>query len=199
MKQILLASNNSGKQKEFLSFFKSTNFELVTPKMIELKLDIEETGSTFEQNASLKSNAFFQATRIPTIADDSGLCVEALDGQPGVYSARYGQKNMTEKERAEYLLSNISSIKNRNAYFYCVIAYTNENETKFFSGQTDGQILMDYDPGSYGFGYDPIFYSLDLNKRFSYCLPEEKILVSHRGRAIQKFIDYIVKDTMRKI
>jgi XTP/dITP diphosphohydrolase len=194
--EILLASNNLHKVFEFQKIF-SDKFKIITPNEAKIHFEVEETGTSFEENAKIKSEHLFKLTNKPSIADDSGLVVEALNGEPGVYSARFGKKEFNDKDRALYLLEKMLNQKNRKAYYQVVIAFTNVSGTKFFSGDVHGIIMNDYDEiGKNGFGYDPVFFHEGLNKRFSECTIEEKNSVSHRSIAVQKFLDYSLKTSI---
>ena len=188
--EILLASNNSHKVFEFQKIFPE-NIKILTPKEIGIHFEVEETGTTFEENAKIKSEHLFKLTNRPSISDDSGLVVNALNGEPGVYSARFGKKNFTDKDRALFLLEKMQNKDDRTAFYQAVISFTDKNGTKFFSGKVHGLIMNNYDEiGKNGFGYDPIFYHEILKKRFSECSIEEKNSVSHRNLAIQEFLKF---------
>ncbi len=185
--KLLLASNNAHKIKEFLSLFPKS-YELISPKEIGIHFEVEETGITFEENAIIKSEHLFQLSKMPSIADDSGIVVEALNGEPGVYSARFGETHFSDKDRALFLLEKMKGKSNRNAYYRAVISYTDSKGTQLFSANCHGQIMEDYDLSGSGFGYDPIFFQEELGKRFSQVSLEEKNKVSHRSLAIQSFL-----------
>ncbi|HMV41501.1 MAG TPA: RdgB/HAM1 family non-canonical purine NTP pyrophosphatase [Leptospiraceae bacterium] len=190
--QLALASNNQHKISEFKKIL-SSGFSLLTPKELGIEFEVEETESTFEGNAKLKSEHLFKISGIPSIADDSGICVSALNGKPGVYSARYGKQGFTDRDRTEFLLSEIKGNPDRNAYYYCCIAFTNKEGTRFFSGKCEGLLADDYDESGNGFGYDPIFIYPPLNKRFSQISAEEKNKVSHRGIALREFAKFLIQ------
>ncbi len=194
--EILLASNNSHKVFEFKKIFPET-ITIITPNEISLLFEVEETGTTFEENAKIKSEHLFKLSRKPSLADDSGIVVNALNGEPGVYSARFGKKEFNDKDRALYLLEKMKNQNDRSAFYQAVISYTDKNGTKFFSGKVHGLILNDYDEiGKNGFGYDPVFYNETLKKRFSECSIEEKNSVSHRNIAIQEFLKFFNKSNL---
>ncbi|MCB1193305.1 MAG: RdgB/HAM1 family non-canonical purine NTP pyrophosphatase [Leptospiraceae bacterium] len=191
-KQIAIATNNQHKIFEIRKYLNLLGIDLSSPKDLDIQFDVEETGTTFEENASIKSQELFKKSGIPSFADDSGICVLGLDGGPGIYSARFGNPQMNDKERAYHLLKKMEQTQNRLCYYYCAIAFTNSNGTYFFSGRCDGEITYDYDEsGKYGFGYDPIFYYPPLQKRFSQVETNEKNLYSHRGIALRKFVDFL--------
>jgi XTP/dITP diphosphohydrolase len=193
MKPILLASNNSHKIFEFRNALSAIGWSLVTPADLQLEYEVEETGTTFDENASLKSNFLFQKTNTPCIADDSGLCVEALQGAPGVYSARYGLPHFNDKDRALYLLDQMKSHSNRNCFYFASLSLTDSTGTRFFHGKCEGVLEKDYDEeGKHGFGYDPIFYYPPLQNRFSRIPIQEKNKVSHRAQALSQLIQFLV-------
>lgn len=191
LSKLALASNNQNKIFEFKKIL-SDKFSLITPKELGLQFEVEETETTFEGNARLKSEYLYKISSLPSIADDSGICVSALDGKPGVYSARYGKQGFNDRDRTEYLLENIKGNPDRNAYYYCSIAYTDENGTRFFKGKCEGLLAEDYDETGNGFGYDPIFIYPPLGKRFSQISPEEKNAVSHRGIALRELAKFLL-------
>ena len=188
--KILLSTNNKKKYNEFKQIVSPLGIEIATPEILGLSLDVEETGSTFEENAALKSNALYSITKIPTLADDSGICVSHLNGAPGIYSARYGSTGLDDRGRAEYLMEAMENIENRKAYYVCCLAYTNSKGIFYVREECHGELTTEYDEeGTYGFGYDPIFYYPPLNSVFSRVLPEEKNIVSHRGKALKVFYE----------
>ncbi len=192
MKPLLLATNNSGKITEFKHGLKNTIWKIITPQDINLNtFDIPETGLTFSANAILKAKAYAHKSNLITLADDSGLMVTVLDGRPGVYSHRYGS---TDLARNQKLLTEMQDKTNRTAYYECIIAIYDPRTHSLSTcrGRTNGTIL-DQPIGSHGFGYDPIFYSLDLKKSFGQATTSEKNQVSHRGRALVKVKQILAK------
>jgi XTP/dITP diphosphohydrolase len=186
--KILLATNNQKKYKEVKEIFFPLKIEVSTPNDLNIKFEVDENGSSFKENAALKSEELFRITNIPSLADDSGICVNALSGDPGIYSARYGKPTLDDRGRAEFLLEKMEGITDRSAYYHCALAFTNKRGTFFVEEQCSGLISNDYDEiGLYGFGYDPIFYFPPLNELFSRIKLEEKNKVSHRGKALQIF------------
>lgn len=167
-------------------------YQVLTPRDIGLKdFAPVEDGSSFAENAQIKSQALFQATGLPSLADDSGLAVDALGGEPGVHSARFGgNDSFTDRDRANLVLEKLLDTSPRTARFVCVLAYTTNAGTDFFEGKVEGEITRDWVSGG-GFGYDPIFYYPPLGKTFSQLTGEEKNLVSHRGKALQKFMEFL--------
>lgn len=196
MKQILLATNNPKKKKEFTQLLQPLGFQLVTPSDLGIHSQPEETGNTFEENSWIKAKELYLKTNTTTISDDSGIVVDALGGRPGVHSAYYGTPDLDDKGRAMHLLKEMDGVSDRRARYICVICLLkgDANHPIYFEGRAEGEISTDYDEtGIYGFGYDPVFYSLDLQKRFSQAPPEEKNSVSHRGRALSKCFQYLEK------
>lgn len=174
MKKIVLASGNAGKLKEFREILKG--YDIVTPKDMGIDFDVEETGETFYENALIKARALYELCHLPTVADDSGLCVDVLGGAPGVYSARY-EGGMIR------LLKELAGVKNRAAHFTsCIVYYDGENIIEA-TGYVYGKIA-DAPRGNNGFGYDPVFMSDELGKTFGAATSEEKNAISHRRRAL---------------
>lgn len=194
MKTIILATNNTHKQKEFQSLL--SNFKILTLKDINFLEDVEETGVTTKENAEIKARAIFnfeksQGLNFPVISDDSGLFVNALGGEPGVYSARYAGDHNSQSNR-DKVIKNLEGKNDRSAYFECTICYVDENTTKFFVGRTYGKITKE-EIGDTSFGYDCIFLSDDLHKTFGQSTEEEKDSVSHRGRAVTELKKFLSK------
>lgn len=182
-KQLVVATGNAHKLKEIAEIF--PDYEILSQKQMGFDEDVEENGSTFAENALIKARAACKALRLPVIADDSGICVDALGGKPGIYSARYVGVHGDDKGKRRLLLKNMEGVENRNAHFACAVAlvYPDGRET-VVEGRTDGAILYQ-EEGDGGFGYDPIFFSTDLQKSFGVATSAEKNGVSHRFRALQ--------------
>ena len=185
--RFVLATNNPKKLAEMAGILKSLGVEVVSPKDLGITVDVEETGSTFAENAMLKAKAICKAADLPAIADDSGLCVDALNGAPGVYSARYGGEGLDDRGRYMLLLSSLRGAPTRAAHFACAVACAFPNgDTLTAEGRCDGSIA--YAPlGEGGFGYDPVFLLPGTGKTFGQLTQEEKSAVSHRGRALREF------------
>ena len=182
-KKIVVASGNLAKIREIQEIL--SDFEISGYKQEGLDFEIEENGSTFYENALIKAKAVSDALGVPALADDSGLMVEALDGAPGIYSARYAGDGI-DKHNNELLLKNLQGKQNRNAKFVCCMVYYNPNgEIITGYGETHGKIL-EKEQGENGFGYDPLFYSNDLNMSLGLADPIEKNKISHRFRALQE-------------
>lgn len=184
MKKIVLASGNIGKLNEFRAMLK--NFEVLSPKQLNVEFDVDETGETFYENALIKARALYEHCKLPTIADDSGLCVAALNGAPGVYSARYS--GGTDKDNNAKLLRELLGQKDRSAYFESCIVYFDGEKTIAATGRTYGKIAQ-AESGAGGFGYDPLFISDDLGKTFGEASEAEKNAVSHRSRALAELVE----------
>ena len=185
--RFVLATHNPGKLREMGEILKDFGIEVVSPRDLGLTVDVEETGTTFAENAMLKAKAICKEANLPAIADDSGLCVDALNGAPGVYSARYGGEGLDDKGRYMLLLSSLRGAPTRAAHFACAVACAFPNgDTLTAEGRCDGSIA--YAPlGEGGFGYDPVFLLPGTGKTFGQLTQEEKSAVSHRGRALKDF------------
>lgn len=191
IKQLIFASHNPGKIAEIKELLAPYGIEVLSAADADLP-DVEETGKTFEENAYIKARAAAQARHIPCIADDSGLCVDAIGGKPGVYTARYAPNRNFDLGMDKLLKElNDTNPQNRAAHFSCVIviAYP-DGAYKAFEGRIDGNIATQK-TGKAGFGYDPIFIPTGYTRSFAEFSSEEKNKISHRGRALQKFIDFI--------
>lgn len=189
--EIIIASNNHNKVKEIQSLLPETIL-LKSLKDIGFIEEIEETETTFIGNSSLKANYIFNKLNVNVIADDSGLEVEALNNEPGVYSARYAGEKATDDENLNLLLENLSGIKNRKASFVCVITLILDSKEYHFEGKIEGEITLEK-KGNDGFGYDPIFIPNGQYKTFAELTQEEKNNFSHRAIALKKMIEFIVK------
>ena len=185
--RFVLATHNPGKLREMGEILKDFGIEVVSPRALGLTVAGAETGPTFAENAMLKAKAICKAAGLPAIADDSGLCVDALGGAPGVYSARYGGEGLDDKGRYMLLLSSLRGAPTRAAHFACAVACAFPNgDTLTAEGRCDGSIA--YAPlGEGGFGYDPVFLLPGTGKTFGQLTQEEKSAVSHRGRALKDF------------
>lgn len=185
--KIVAATSNAHKLKEIRAILK--DHEIVSQKEAGFTGEVEETGATFLENARLKARAVFEATGQSALADDSGLCVKALGGAPGVFSARYSGGG--DKENRALLLKNLEQKENRAAYFACAIVLITADGKEYTAvGKSYGEILTE-ERGENGFGYDPLFYSRELKKTFAEASEEEKNSVSHRGRALEALLKEI--------
>ena len=185
--KFVLATHNPGKLKEMSDILARFGVEVVSPGDLGITVDVEETGTTFAENAMLKAKAICAAAKLPAIADDSGLCVDALNGGPGVYSARYGGEGLDDKGRYMLLLNNMRGQTTRAAHFTCSIACAFPNgDTLTAEGRCDGTIAF-APMGEGGFGYDPVFFVPEKAKTFGQLTAEEKSTISHRGQALKEF------------
>lgn len=191
--KFVLASHNPGKIQEMSAILGGFGIEVVSPKELGITVDVEETGTTFAENAMLKAKAICEAAQLPAIADDSGLCVDALNGGPGVYSARYGGEELDDKGRYMLLLNSMRGQTTRAAHFACAIACAFPNgDTLTAEGRCDGTIAF-APMGEGGFGYDPVFFIPELKKTFGQLSAEEKSTISHRGRALKAFTEKLTE------
>lgn len=185
--KFVLASHNQGKLAEMQRILGQLGVEVVLQSELGLALEPEETGTTFTENARIKAEAVMQASGLPAIADDSGLCVDALNGGPGVYSARYGGEGLDDRGRYMLLLQTMRGQTTRAAHFTCAIACVFPNgDTITAEGQAPGTIAF-APMGEGGFGYDPVFFVPDKAKTFAQLTQEEKAEISHRGKALREF------------
>ncbi|MEK4759226.1 XTP/dITP diphosphatase [Viridibacillus sp. FSL E2-0187] len=192
MKQVVIATKNKGKAKDFEAIFGPLGFEVVTLFDVAPDLEIEETGTTFEENAILKAETVANLLGKIVIADDSGLQIDALNGEPGVYSARYAGDH-DDEANMQKALKNLEGVKeeDRTARFCCALAIAGPNqETTTVFGTCEGLILTEK-RGTNGFGYDPIFFVPQLNKAMAELTPAEKGAISHRGNAIRLLADQL--------
>ena len=185
--KVVLASHNQKKMVEMKAILSQMGVEVLSQAEGGVDLEPEETGTTFEENARIKAQAGMQATGLPAIADDSGLMVDALNGEPGVYSARYGGEGLDDTGRWQLLLKNMAGEENRACKFVSVIccAFPDGGEV-MARGECPG-ILAQGPSGDGGFGYDPIFYLPQLGKTMAQLTPAEKNQISHRARALAGF------------
>jgi len=194
--KLLLATNNRGKVEEYRSLLSDLPLELLTPENIGTLIDIEETGTTYEENARLKAVALARASKLVALADDSGLEVDFLKGEPGIRSSRYAGQGASDADRVKYLLKKLDGVpwKERGALFRCIIAVAApDGRVEFCSGICEGIITI-APCGELGFGYDPIFYFPELKKTMAELPMDVKNRVSHRGKAARQ-----VPDVLRKL
>lgn len=187
MTKILLASQNPGKLRELQAILYDLPIQLLTPADLGIQMDVAETGSTYAENAALKSKAYADVCGCITLADDSGLEVDALDGAPGLYSARYApDPEATDADRRAYLLQNlVGHPRPWTARFHATIAITlPDGETHFSNGACEGEIIPE-ERGDGGFGYDPIFYIPEKNATMAELAEDVKNRISHRARALE--------------
>ena len=185
--KLVLASQNQKKIKEMNEILSQLGIEVCSQAEAGVNLDVEETGTTFEENSLLKAHAVMEASGLPAIADDSGLCVDCLGGAPGVYSARYGGEGLDDTARYKLLLENMRGQMPRTARFVSVITCCFPNGDIITArGECPGTIAF-APMGEGGFGYDPVFFIPGLKKTFAQLTAEEKNAISHRGKALEVF------------
>ena len=186
--QIVLATHNKGKMSEINNLL-SSSYEVLTLDHFPNIMEIPETGKTLKENAFIKARTVFEMTGLPSLADDTGLEVQALGGDPGVFSARYAGEQASYQDNCEKLLKNMMRVpkENREAKFRTVIAYKDDNRELSCDGSVKGEIAQS-PKGSFGFGYDSVFYYPPLEKTFAELSEKEKNSISHRGRALRKFL-----------
>lgn len=196
MNDITIATKNPGKAKEFKTFF--AKYGINTASLLDLSQeidDIEETGTTFEENAALKAEQISGLLQTPVLADDSGLVIDALDGRPGVFSARYAGEPKDDQKNIDKVLRELQGVEasGRSARFVCVLAVTVPGETTIFKkGYCEGKIAT-FQTGHNGFGYDPIFIPNGYTETMAELSPDEKNQISHRAGAIHQLEDWVKK------
>ncbi len=183
MKRIIVATANKHKLQEIKQIL--SNYEIISMAEVGYNDEIEENGTTFFENALIKAKTVSKAIGETVLADDSGLCVDALGGAPSIMSARYANKHGDDKANREKLLFEMKDKKDRKARFVCCLVLYKPDDTYIsVEGKTEGEILYE-EQGENGFGYDSLFFSTELNKGFAVCSQEEKNSVSHRGKALK--------------
>lgn len=188
MKQLIIATKNKGKAKDFEALFGPFGYEVLTLHDVAEDMDVEETGSTFEENALLKATALAERLQTMVIADDSGLEIDALNGRPGIYSARYAGEEKSDEANMDKVLDELKDVEEskRTARFVCAIAVASPNfESVIVRGTCEGIIAKER-KGTNGFGYDPIFFVPSENKMMAELTAEQKGTISHRGNAIKE-------------
>ena len=185
--KVVLASKNAHKLQELQDILSAQGVEVILESAAGVDVEVEETGTTFEENSLLKARAVMEASGLPAIADDSGLMVDALNGAPGVYSARYGGPGLDDAGRYRLLLENMRGVLDRKCRFVSAITLCMPSgDIVTARGECPGTLA--YAPqGENGFGYDPIFFVQEKKKTFAQLTAEEKNAISHRGRALQLF------------
>lgn len=196
--KLVLATRNQGKIEEFRRILEELapgQIDLIGVDQFPHLVDVDETGSTFEENSLLKARYTSEATGLPAIADDSGLCVDALNGDPGIYSARWAGTHGDDRANLEKVLDQLKDIpdENRTAYFICVASLVlPDGRQKVAEGRFEGHIL--HAPvGNNGFGYDPIFQPLGMSISSAQMSAEEKDLVSHRGKSLRSLAPHVIQ------
>lgn len=189
--RIIAATQNKGKIKEIQDIFGGLGFSVISQKEAGIDIDVEETGKTFEENALIKARAIFNLCHETVVSDDSGLCVESLNGAPGVYSARYAGEGASDADRINKLLGELEGKDNRSAKFVSAVAMILKDGREITaSGEVEGEITKE-PSGDNGFGYDPVFYSYELKKTFGEAGSSEKNEISHRARALKKLYEKV--------
>ena len=193
MKKLVVASNNAKKRHEIAGILDELGIEVISADATAF-VHVEEDAADFAGNARKKAEAFAHANNLPALADDSGLCVDALNGAPGIYSARFAGELATDADNNAKLLQLLDGKENRSAHFICALhlAYPDDSYSLSSEGQVDGKIL-EKAVGDSGFGYDPLFFCPELDKAFASSSPEEKSWVSHRGRALRGLVKKLKK------
>jgi len=186
--KFVIATGNPGKVKDFDLLLSKVGHKAVSLKELDINVDVEETGTTFRENAYIKAKAIYDIVKLPTIADDSGLCVNALNGAPGVYSARFGGEGLDDRGRCLKLLEAMEGNEERGAKFVSAIcAVIDEDNIIEVSGECEGTLLKEL-AGDNGFGYDPLFYVEKFKKTFGEISKEEKNQISHRKKAMDELL-----------
>lgn len=186
IKKIVFASNNKGKIRELKDILSPMGIEVVSQREAGFDIEADETGATFAENSAIKAKAIYELAKIPVLADDSGLCVDALDGQPGVYSHRFAGENATDEEKCRYILEKLENVSDekRTARFICDMCFIDENGREYHAeGRCEGKIGRE-EKGNNGFGYDPIF--VVGNRTLAELEEAEKNKISHRAEALKK-------------
>lgn len=189
MHQLVFATRNKKKVEEVRSLL-AGRYQVLTLDDIGFKEEIAETGTTFNENAAIKATYIEEKFGLDCFADDSGLEVQALNGTPGVYSARFAGEPSNDRANNALLLEKLKGVKDRNANFRTVIALHKQGKLHFFEGRVDGQIL-EAPRGEKGFGYDPLFLPDDYDRSFAEMSVEEKNRISHRAKAVNKLVDFL--------
>lgn len=189
MKKILFGTNNLNKLEEIRAIVPE-GYEVVSLQDIGLDMEVEETELTLEGNAWLKAEAYFMASGIPCFADDTGLEVAALNGEPGVFSARWAGDTCSYQDNVDKMLREMDGQEDRNAAFRTVIAWADGGPPKFFDGVAPGTITEEV-RGIGGFGYDPVFLPEGKSETFAEMSPTDKHAISHRGKAVRLFIEFL--------
>ena len=186
--ELLVATHNAHKKEEIQQILEN-NFTVKSLTDYNIHEEIVEDGDSFNANALIKAKYCFEKTGIPSLGDDSGLAVEALDGRPGIFSARYAGDHDFAKN-IEKVLTELEGQENRKAYFITVLCYYDENGARYFEGRVHGNLLTE-NKGHKGFGYDPIFVPEGYDRTFAEMNPEEKNRISHRKQALDLFLDFL--------
>ncbi|MDX8410280.1 MAG: RdgB/HAM1 family non-canonical purine NTP pyrophosphatase [Mariprofundaceae bacterium] len=194
--RLVIASNNAKKRAEITAVLDRLGMGIVPAEQTSF-VEVVEDGDSFSENARKKAEAFARANHLPALADDSGLCVDALDGAPGVYSSRFAGEHAADAENNARLLTELAGSLNRDAHFTCAIhlSFADGRQAVTASGEVRG-VILEQAKGTGGFGYDPLFYCPELGKSFALAGPEEKARVSHRGRALRALAEKLESTTV---
>ena len=196
MKEILIATGNAHKVEEFKEMLEPLGYTVKSMKDLDRKIEIDETGTTFEENSMIKAKTLHEALGCAVMADDSGIMVDAMGGAPGVYSARFMGEDTSYDIKNQYIMDQVAG-KERGAQYVCVISYVEEDGTATsYTGIVRGEIY-DRQLGENGFGYDPIFYLPEYQCYSAELAPEEKNRISHRGKALELMKEQL-RDVMKK-
>lgn len=191
MKQIMIATSNAHKVEEFKRMLQPYGYEVRSLLDLDEEIDIEENGTTFEENALIKAKTIYDKLHIEVIADDSGLAVNAMHGEPGIYSARFLGRDTSYDVKNQYIIDQVKDAEDKGAQFVCAIAYIDaDGHENVFTGVVEGEIY-DHIEGGKGFGYDPIFYYPPFKTTLANVSEDQKNEVSHRGKAIQMLLNYM--------
>lgn len=188
--KIILATFNKHKLFEISQLIGSTDIELLSLEDIGYEEEIIEDGKSFIENALIKAETIYNKYRIPTLADDSGICIDALGGEPGIHSARFAGENTSSSEKNRLIIDMLKDKEDRNAHYTCALAYIDETEKFIVEKYCHGEII-DQEKGKEGFGYDPIFFIEAYNKTLAEIPLDEKNKISHRGQAFREFKKHI--------
>lgn len=188
--KIILATFNKHKLFEISQLIGSTDIELLSLEDIGYEEEIIEDGKSFIENALIKAETIYNKYRIPTLADDSGICIDALGGEPGIHSARFAGENTSSSEKNRLIIDMLKDKENRNAHYTCALAYIDETEKFIVEKYCHGEII-DQEKGKEGFGYDPIFFIEAYNKTLAEIPLDEKNKISHRGQAFREYKKHI--------
>ncbi|MDH6603023.1 XTP/dITP diphosphohydrolase [Bacilli bacterium PM5-9] len=196
MNKLIVASNNLNKIKEIKKILEPLNIDVSSLSDVNIDIDVEETGSTFKENAYIKAKEIYDLIKLPVLSDDSGLEVISLNNEPGIYSARYAGEHKNDEDNIDKLLENVKGVNNRDARFVCAMALIIDNDTEYIvEGYLDGEII-DERKGNNGFGYDPIFYLKDLDMTLAEIDAKKKNEISHRSNALKQIYDIIKEQTL---
>lgn len=195
MKEIMIATSNAHKVKEFKTMLEPLGYQVKSLLDLDESIDIEENGTTFAENARIKAKAIYDLLHIEVLADDSGLCVDAMDGAPGIYSARFMGHDTAYDVKNRYIIEQCEG-KERGCAFVCAIAYIDKaGNDHVFEGEVRGSVAYEI-VGAEGFGYDPIFYYEPFKTTLANVSEEQKNEVSHRSRALTKFLTYLQEEAV---